>query len=403
MRKGWIFVCMVYALLLASCEAAQSIPASQEEPTRPAADTPTLTQEVIPSPSLTHTVTQTPLPQSTVTMAPTQTVAASPSPGATLVLPSEPAILIDHRAVELFEQIPEEYIEAARDTPMLFSDRSVGQNIDTGLECLASGEPGSTTDWPRAPAHCRRDYYGKDGSTWLFKNYGSQDYASNQVPQTILFDPDPVKHDRSNWMFEFRGGYWQELIENFARDLVPTYIEAKEVLSFQFSYLNIEAGSDIEDAQAGFFADLPHDGFYPRRERWDISDLEELERLYPEKTFIYWTTSLARGIGTQEGTSFNEQMRQYALAHGKVLFDVADIESHDPQGNPCYDNRDGVEYCSQNGCENHPDDGLDLPAICQDYTTETDGGHLGSVSGGKIRIAKALWVLMARLAGWNPP
>ncbi|MBE0411782.1 MAG: hypothetical protein IBX69_18800 [Anaerolineales bacterium] len=52
-------------------------------------------------------------------------------------------------------------------------------------------------------------------------------------------------------------------------------------------------------------------------------------------------------------------------------------------------------------CEDYPDDGLDLPAICQDYTTEVDGGHLGSVSGGKIRVAKAFWVLMAQIAGWD--
>jgi hypothetical protein len=320
----------------------------------------------------------------------------------TLALPSKAAIVIDHRAVELFEQIPDEYLEAARNTSMLFSDRSVGDNINSGLDCLAEGEPGSSNDWQRAPSHCRRDYFGKDGSTWLFKTYTRQDHASNQVPATILFDPDPEKYNRANWTFEFRQGEWQALIEKFVRDLVPAYIDAKEVLSFQLSYLNIEAGSDVDDADEGYFADLPHEGTYPTRERWDISDLEELERLYPDKTYLYWTTSLARGIGSQDGTNFNEQMRQYALAHGKVLFDVADIESHDPQGEPCYDNRDGVEYCGQNGCENYPDDGLDLPAICQDYTTEIDGGHLGSVSGGKIRIAKALWVLMARLAGWNP-
>jgi hypothetical protein len=30
-----------------------------------------------------------------------------------------------------------------------------------------------------------------------------------------------------------------------------------------------------------------------------------------------------------------------------------------------------------------------------------NGGHLGSVSAGKIFIAKAYWVLMARIAGWD--
>jgi hypothetical protein len=75
---------------------------------------------------------------------------------------------------------------------------------------------------------------------------------------------------------------------------------------------------------------------------------------------------------------------------------VADLESHDPWGNPCHDNRDGIAYDD----ENEPDDGLQTPAICQHYTGETQGGHLGSV--GKIRLAKAYWIVMAYMAGWRP-
>ena len=86
-------------------------------------------------------------------------------------------------------------------------------------------------------------------------------------------------------------------------------------------------------------------------------------------------------------TQFNDEMRRYAIEHEKVLFDAADILSHDRNGQPCYDIvNDGVNY----------------PAICVDYTTESVGGHLGSVSGGKISMAKAFWVLMAQIAGWNP-
>jgi hypothetical protein len=94
-------------------------------------------------------------------------------------------------------------------------------------------------------------------------------------------------------------------------------------------------------------------------------------------------------------------MRQYASANGKILFDVADILSHDPYGNPCYDNLDGVAYDNGNNSEDHPDDGVARLATCQHYTTEVEGGHLGSVSAGSIRVAKAFWVLMARIAGWN--
>lgn len=90
-------------------------------------------------------------------------------------------------------------------------------------------------------------------------------------------------------------------------------------------------------------------------------------------------------------------MRDYASKNNIYLFDVADILSHDPDGRPCFDNRDGVSYQT----ENYPDDGVDLAAICPHYTTETEGGHLGSASAGGVRVAKAFWVLMAKLAGWK--
>ena len=77
--------------------------------------------------------------------------------------------------------------------------------------------------------------------------------------------------------------------------------------------MNIEQGSTIDDLDVGFFVDLPHYGYYENRERWDISDIEELEAQHPNKTFIYWTTSLSRGIGSLDGENFNNQMRHMPL------------------------------------------------------------------------------------------
>ena len=287
---------------------------------------------------------------------------------------------------------------------MLFSDRSVGHNIDTYLNCLASG-----MEWYDTPAYCRRDYYDTSNSVWLWKTFSLTDYQNNRVPERILFDPDPLIYDRSNWVFELRMGDWHVLTEDFVRGLVPLHVNSKDVLSYQFSYLNIDFDSNISAppnpqgnprnpiSYGGYFASFPEvEG------RYDISDIEALEAQYPNKTFIFWTTSLSRSLGNTIAEDFNHQMRQYVMEDGKILFDVADIESHDESGNPCFDNRDAVEYCNTSGCEDHPDDGQNTLAICQDYTTEVDGGHLGSVSGGGIRIAKAFWVLMAMQAGWTP-
>lgn len=299
-------------------------------------------------------------------------------------------IIVDHTSIELFEQIPEEYLEAARNMRVLFSDRSVGQNINESLDCLTANS------WATSINACRVDWIQMPFGGGM-KLYRQADRDNGTVPSRILFDPSPTKYNRSNWTFVFRGGSWQQLTQNFLQDLVPTYVDSKDVLTYQFSYLNVNGG-DIASPTTGFFAAQPGNNT-----RWDISDIEEFETNYPDKKFFYWTSSLARGIGSQVATDFNQQMRNYAIANNKILFDVADIESHDAHGNLCYDNRDGVAYTSPQGqYENNPDDGQNTIAMCQDYTTETDGGHLGTVAGARIRLAKGFWVLMAQLAGWDP-
>jgi hypothetical protein len=286
------------------------------------------------------------------------------------------SIVVDHHSVALFELIPEEYIQAAEALNMFYADRSVGSNINEGLDCL---DYLSDED---APFGCRR--------------------IEHRVP---AFNVDPSELDwyrpggynRDNWDFLFwpQPGCdgWSGKAGCFF-NAMDSDIDQYDVVSYQFSYLAVMSGSTIEDQPGGFFWDNP--------DRLDVYDLETYEAQHADKVFIYWTTSLARGIGTEESDTFNEQMRQYATSNGKILFDVADILSHDPSGNLCYDNRDGVPYDNGNKSENHPDDGVDRMAICQHYTTEVDGGHLGSVSVGKIRVAKAFWVLMARIAGWEP-
>ena len=323
-------------------------------------------------------------PHTAPTPTPTRMPGATPQP-TPVIPPNSTAIIINHNSVALFNRIPDRYLQTARSLRLLFSDRSVGQNVNEALDCLAA------STWANSPAACRRDYYG---TSWDWKTYTLDDLNAGVVPNRILFTPDPVKYNRNNWTFEFRMGTWTELTEDFIQSLAPSYLNSKDVLSYQFSYLNVDEADDIADPTTGFFANNAN--------KYDVYDLETFIGQHPDKVFFFWTTSLARSIGTHVSQNFNNQMRQYAITHNKILFDVADIEAFTDQGNPCYDNRDSIQYCNQGGeCENHPNDGINLPAICQDYTTEVDGGHLGSVSGAKIQVAKAYWVLMARVAGWD--
>jgi hypothetical protein len=296
------------------------------------------------------------------------------------------AVVVDHRSLPLFEQIPEQYLTAAANLRMMFVDRSVGANINDGLDCLqyASDE--------EAPSACRR-------YTHVVPSFSS--------PPSEVNWSRAGGYNRANWdFFGWPGtgippelscgtstGFWYNKLECFIR-YVDQNPNLYDVYGWQPSYLEVDDASDIASSTTGYFA--------RQSNRYDIGDYEALQTRHPGRRFIHHTTSLARGIGTRVSTDYNNQLRQYVTQTGGILLDVADIESHDPSGNPCYDNRDGVPYSAGNASENHPNDGLNLPAVCQHYTRESEGGHLGNPDVAKIRMAKAFWIAMARIAGWNP-
>ncbi len=77
-----------------------------------------------------------------------------------------------------------------------------------------------------------------------------------------------------------------------------------------------------------------------------LTAMDQLERDYPGIVFVYMTGHLD-GSGP-EGTLHrnNEQIRSWCRAHAKVLFDFADIESWDPDGNYYPDDDDSCNWCS---------------------------------------------------------
>ena len=89
-----------------------------------------------------------------------------------------------------------------------------------------------------------------------------------------------------------------------------------------------------------------------------------------------WWTQPITNRDNAARNQFNALVRAYAAAQGKPLFDIADIESHDPRGGEAAD-RSG-------------------PALYAGYTR--DGGHL--TMEGRLRAARAWWWLLARLSGW---
>jgi hypothetical protein len=231
------------------------------------------------------------------------------------------AIIIDHNCVDL-SVIPDGYLPKAAALRMLMRHASVGDGINWGLDCLAGSKPTQS--------------------------------ACSGFP--------PGKYDRSNWRLENRGNPgWKAKVDDL---VAQTASRAGDFDAFTMKLCYIDAlGSSHPD--------------------WEYfrSRMEQLETDYPGKKFVWWTIPLTRD--GQAGTDlFNAQVRFYCAANGKILFDIADIECHEPNG---------VKLTNAQGNE----------VISQNYTKEIHAGHLNPE--GSVRVVSAMWHLMARLAGWQQP
>lgn len=102
-----------------------------------------------------------------------------------------------------------------------------------------------------------------------------------------------------------------------------------------------------------------------------------LAQAYPNEKFVWFTMPLSSDGAEGLRAAYNQSVRAYAAEHNLPLFDIADIESHAPDGT----------LATTGGVE----------TLHAAYSA--DNGHL--VGEGQTRVAGAMWYLMARLAGWN--
>ncbi len=348
-----LFIMVIVCLTITACSATlpQNISSSSESPssaTGMSQDTiqPHVTQTSGQSKTLTPTRTESNLPEPSIATSTSAEVTTLQAPNLTpTVVPFSSvgtgnAIIADHTVIDAFDSIPPDALAGASALKVLFMHQSTGNNIDfLGMKCLA----------------------GLQGDPSVYPN---ECITYSQKP----YDP----YDIRNWE-------WKEWDEPMADAIakadqwvavVNSQHENYQVLGMKFCYVD------------GWNQD-----FANYRDR-----MLELETKYPEKIFIWSTSALWQEPGSacedngfnscQNIAEFNRQVRDYATANQKPLYDLADIESHDPDGN----------LCLVAGYE----------GLCDQYYNDYGGGGGGHPDiDGSIRLAKGFWWLIARISGWN--
>lgn len=136
-----------------------------------------------------------------------------------------------------------------------------------------------------------------------------------------------------------------------------------------------------------------------------LSLMTGLERDFPAVQFVYMTGHVIEGARGNNHER-NQQIRKYCRDNGKILFDFADIECYDPDGNYFGDKwcTDGCLY-DKNGDGNPWDDGANWAAEWQNSHIQgvdwyaCESAHSESLNANQK--AYAAWWLWARLAGWD--
>ncbi len=286
----------------------------------------------------------------------------------TLAALAEAAIIVDHNCTNL-DRVPDGWIDLAKAELFLsYGHTSHGSQIVTGVNLVNAGTNGTSYTMPSCNNYaCQSCYYDACDDFYYYRYGTGNDPAPSGTlsfwDRRMAGANDLGSPDRYAWATATR-----TMLDN------PSYVTRNVVM---WSWCG---QADTTEEQMQIYLDL----------------MNGLHADYPTVIFVYMTGHL-NGTGVEGRLNQrNNQIRSHALATDGVLFDFADIESYDPDGNG-YLHLNATDTCNYSGgnwavewCNANP--GSELCLSCSDCAHS----HCLNCN----LKGRAFWWMMARLAGW---
>ncbi len=241
-------------------------------------------------------------------------------------------IVIDHTSIEAVASYPQSTMDLIGEQSWYFAHASVGGNMLDGMASLAQSDP----------------------SRFLMDINAVDDYEAA-----------PPSPELGTVYENHRGNPpWQDKItmfEDAVRDLEWRDPNVHVVMN-KLCYIDWMADAQVY-----------------------LESMAMLEAEFPETVFVYMTIPLKTAQDSESiaRAEYNQTVREFCQGRDCILLDIADIESHDPDGNLVTFNSGGVDY----------------PIMFGDYTY--DGGHL--TLAGAERVALGWYAAAAAITSSLSP
>jgi hypothetical protein len=319
-------------------------------------------------------------------------------------------IIIDHTSVDLYDKIPEYYMNEAKKMWLNIPGESHSSGYRKGITFLSQQNPayaavvtesGSPEPYREDALRISRLVRGPSNN-WSTAYGGEEDWYANPAALTII--PNHLDYCNTHNLEIAATGFgwcWDMTWHNAPGGGIDPVYNTRW------------AGSSVDGPEGDLRWGLDEEDYALTGNSVNMKTYLNATQAYADyavskgyKTKVLFTT------GPVDGNANNENGFQRYLKHeyirnfvrqdpSRALFDYADIL--------CYNNSGqlytaiwtrGSEFGAYTGTREtipsiHPDNMKDFSGSYAE-----DGDHIGEV--GALRLGKALWVLAARLAGWQP-